>query len=138
VDYLFKVREVDNWGLQPAIFEQVNQQFGPCAVDRFASAHNALLPRFFSEFWTPNLAGVNAFTESWAGSLSYCFPPPRLVFRTIQHARECKARIILAVLDWPGQPWWPALVEQEGREWAPFVRRSLRLPRGPATLRPGR
>lgn len=137
-DYLSKVKEMDDFGLQPAVFTIVLRQFGPLSVDRFASAHNALLPAFFSEFWCPGSCGVNAFTASWSGPRSYCFPPPRLVMRTLQHARECQAEIVLVVLDWPGQVWWPLLVGSGGRTWAPFVRRSLRLPKGPATLRPGR
>jgi hypothetical protein len=137
-DYLSKVKELDDFGLQPSAFEFISQQFGPLTVDRFASAHNALLPQFFSEYWCPNSAGVNAFTADWSESRSYCFPPPRLVFRTVEHARECKADIVLAVLDWPGQPWWPLLVGSGGRTWASFVRRSLRLQKGTGTLRPGR
>jgi hypothetical protein len=137
-DYLSKVKELDDFGLQPPVFARVAEQFGPLAVDRFASAHNALLPVFFSEYWSPHSSGVNAFTDNWSSSRSYCFPPPRLVFRTIEHARECKADIVLVVLDWPGQPWWPVLVGSGGHTWAPFVKRSLRFPKGPCTLRPGR
>jgi hypothetical protein len=88
-DYLSKVKKMDDFGLQPEVFESVLRQFGPLSVDRFASAHNALLPAFFSEFWCPGSCGVNAFIESWSGPRSYCFPPPRLVMRTLQHAREC-------------------------------------------------
>jgi hypothetical protein len=98
-DYLSKVEEMDDFGLQPAVFRTVLKHFGPLDVDRFASAHNALLPIFFSEFWSPHSSGVNAFTEDWSVSRSFCFPPPRLVFRTIQHARECRSDIVLAVLD---------------------------------------
>jgi hypothetical protein len=82
-DYLSKVEEVDDFGLQPSMFEFVLREFGPLDVDRFTSPHNALLPVFFSEFWCVGTAGVNAFTTSWHGSNSYCFPPPRLVFRTL-------------------------------------------------------
>jgi hypothetical protein len=137
-DYLSKVVEMDDFGLQPEMFQFVVSEFGPLEVDLFASGHNALLPVFFSEFWCPGSAGVNAFTVSWHGSSSYCFPPPRLVFRTLQHARESRARIVLMVPDWKGQPWWPLLVCDGGAGWAPMVRKSRRLPAGPRTLRPGR
>jgi hypothetical protein len=137
-DYLSKVEEVDDFGLQPSMFEFVLREFRPLDVDRFASSHNAPLPVFFSEFWCVGTAGVNAFTTSWHSSNSYCFPPPRLVFRTLQHARESRARIVLVVLDWKGQPWWPLLVASGGSDWAPMIRRCRRLPAGPRTLRPGR
>lgn len=137
-DALSKLKDVDDFGLQPAVFAQIAAAFGPLHVDRFASAHNALLPAFWSELWTPGAAGANAFTVSWAGSRSYCFPPPRLVSRVLEHARESAAAIVLVVLDWPGQPWWPLLVCARGTRWAPFVRRALRFPAGSGTFRPGR
>jgi hypothetical protein len=62
-DYLFKVKELDDFGLQPSAFAQLVEQLGPLAVDRFASAHNDLLPVFFSEYWSPDSAGVNAFMD---------------------------------------------------------------------------
>jgi hypothetical protein len=75
-DYLSKVKEIDDFGLQPSVFEFVAKQFGPFSVDRFASSRNALLPRFFSEFRSPGSVGVNAFTESWHHGPSYWSPPP--------------------------------------------------------------
>jgi hypothetical protein len=138
-DYLSKVKEIDDFDLQPSVFKFVAKQFGPFSVDRFASSHNALLPRFFLKFWSHGSAGVNAFTVFWQNGRSYCFPPPpRLVMRTLEHAKECQAELALVVLDWPGQIRWPLLIGSRGQTWAPFVRRSLRLPKGPATLRPGR
>lgn len=137
-DFLSKVRDVDDFALQPGIFQQILRAFGPLSVDRFASSYNAQLPVFWSDLWSPHSAGANAFTVSWSGSRSYCFPPPRLVARVLEHALECSAEIVLVVLDWPGQPWWPLLVRDSGRAWAPFVRGALWFPPGPATFRSGR
>jgi hypothetical protein len=136
-DYLSKIVDIDDFSLHPAVFRQVQHTFGPLEVDRFASAHNAKLPVFVSEIWTPDAAGANAFTTSWSGCCNYCFPPPKLVFRTLKHAEECGADMVLMVLDWPGQPWWPLLVRNGGADWAPFVRRYLRFIGGPKTLCPG-
>jgi hypothetical protein len=137
-DYLSKVQEVDDFSLQPSVFASILRDFGPLEVNRFASAHNAQLPVFNSEYWCPKSAGVNAFTFSWTGSHNFCFPPPRLVFRMLQHARECQSRIVLVVLDWKSQPWWPLLVSHQGSEWAPSAGRFRRLSGGARTLRPGR
>lgn len=135
-DYLSKLVDYDDFGLQPAAFAHLLQQLGPFDIDCFASEHNALLPAFFSELWTPRARAANAFAQPWSGLRCYCFPPPKLVPRVLQHAFESRADIVLVVLDWPGQFWWPLL--RSGSGWAPFVRRSVRLPMGPATLRPGR
>ena len=137
-DFLSKVRDVDDFSLQPGIFQQILRAFSPLHIDRFASSYNAQLPIFWSDLWSPHSAGANAFTDSWAGLRNYCFPPPRLVARVLEHARECSAEIVLVVLDWPGQPWWPLLVRDRGRAWAPFVRHALWFPPGPSTFRSGR
>jgi hypothetical protein len=42
---------------------------------------------------------------------------------------------VLVVPDWKGQPWWPLLVRNDGRDWASFVGRFRRLPSGSGTLR---
>jgi hypothetical protein len=48
------------------------------------------------------------------------------------------ARIVLVVLDWKSQPWWPLLVSNGGRDWSAAVGRFCRLAGGARTLRPGR
>jgi hypothetical protein len=101
-DYLSKLKDLDDFGLQPAVFETICQQFGRPDVNRFASAHNALLLVFFFEEWCPGSSGVNAFTTNWSGSRSFCFPPPRLVAGVLEHARECRSSIVLVVLEWTG------------------------------------
>ena len=134
-DTLSKFTDYDDYGLQPAAFAHLMQQLGPLTVDCFASEHNALLPVFFSELWTPRARAANAFTVSWSGSRCYCFPPPRLVPRVLEHASECRSDIILVILDWPGQWWWPLLRSASGSAWAPFVRRFIEFPAGSSTLR---
>ncbi|GAQ87894.1 hypothetical protein KFL_003850140, partial [Klebsormidium nitens] len=134
-DYLSKLVDYDDFGLQPAAFSHLLQQLGPFDIDCFASEHNALLPAFFSELWTPRAHAANAFAQPWSGFRCYCFPPPKLIPRVLQHALESCTDIVLVVLDWPGQFWWPLL--RSGSGWAPFVRRSVRFPMGPATLRRG-
>ncbi|GAQ93576.1 hypothetical protein KFL_016690010 [Klebsormidium nitens] len=125
-DYLSKLVDYDDFGLQPAAFSRLVQQLGAVDIDCFASEHNALLPAFFSELWTPRARAANAFAQSWSGSRCYCFPPPKLIPRVLQHALECRSDIVLVVLDWPSQFWWPLL--RSGSAWAPFVCRSVRLP----------
>jgi hypothetical protein len=137
-DYLSKLKDVDDFGLQPEVFHEIVRRFGQLDVDRFASAHNALLPVFYSEVWSPHSAGANAFTASWSGVRNYCFSPPKVVARVLEHAQECRAEMVLMILDWLGQSWWPLLVRDPGSAWAPFVCRHLRLPGGPGTFRPGR
>lgn len=47
-DYLplFKIQDVDDFGISPDCFKLLSRAFGPFDVDCFASEHNAKLPRF--------------------------------------------------------------------------------------------
>lgn len=139
-DYLSKIRDVDDFGVSSPVFAQISTAFGPFSVDRFASPHKAKLARFDAFFWCPGVEGVNAFTQDWGGvGVSYCFPPPHLVPRTLQHARACSARIALVVLGWRSAPWWPLLCGSvvSGRGFAPFVRRHICFPQAREVLVPG-
>jgi hypothetical protein len=134
------IRDVDDFGVSSTAFAQISTAFGPFSVDRFASPHNAKLALFDAFFWCPGVEGVNAFTQDWGGAdVSYCFPPPHLVPRTLQHARACSARIALVVLGWRSAPWWPLLCGSvvSGRGFAPFVRRHLFFPQAREVLVPG-
>lgn len=139
-DYLSKIRDVDDFGLSAAAFAQVTSAFGPFSVDRFASSHNAKLPRIKAFFWCSGVEAVNAFSQDWGSDgVSFCFSPPHLVARTLQHARACRARIALVVLGWRSAPWWPLLCGSvaSGRGFAPFVVRQLFFPSARDVLVPG-
>jgi hypothetical protein len=138
-DYLSKIRDVDDFGLATPVFEYVQSLYGPFSVDRFASSHNAKLPRFDSFYWCPGAAACNIFSQDWGSSqISYCFPPPHLVARTLQHALACRARIVLIALGWRLAWWWPLLCgnSDSGGGFAPFVRRRLYFPASRAVLGP--
>ncbi|GAQ81226.1 reverse transcriptase [Klebsormidium nitens] len=140
-DYLSKVRDVDDFGLFAEAFAFVSARFGPFTVDRFASEHNAKLPRFDASYWCPGAAAANTFIQDWGGEeRNYCFPPPNLVAPTLRHARACRARMTLIVLSWRSAPWWPLLCGSvdSGRGFAPFVRQQLYFPAGREVLVPGR
>jgi hypothetical protein len=66
-DYLSKIRDVDDFGMSPAVFAQISAAFGPFSVDRFANSKNAKLPRFNAFFWCPGVEAVNAFSQAGVG-----------------------------------------------------------------------
>jgi hypothetical protein len=115
-DYMSKVQEVDDFSLQPSVLVSILRDFGPSDVDRFASAHNAQLPVFQSEYWCPEFVVVNAFTFSWTGFHSL-FPTAPLGFlHTSACARvpvpHCACRLGLEE---------PALVASAGQLSEPLV-----------------
>jgi hypothetical protein len=139
-DYLFKIRDVDDFGLAPSAFGYIQSLYGPFSVDRFASSHNAKLPPFDSFYWCPGASACNTFSQDWGGDyISYCFPPPHFVARTLQHALACRARIVLIALGWRSAWWWRLLCgsAEFGLGFATFVRRHLYFPASWAVLIPG-
>jgi hypothetical protein len=66
-DYLSRLSDIlvtDDWGITPEFFRILNNKFGPFTIDCFANAQNKKVDRFFSLFYVPGTAGVNAFTFS--------------------------------------------------------------------------
>ena len=119
-DDLSKRLESCDWMLNPQVFAQLQQLWGPFHIDLFASHTNHLLPRYYSFHHTPDCVGVNAFAYHW-GRSCWCNPPFAIIGRVLQHAALCGARMCMIVPFWPGSVWWPALVRDGGRLFRPFV-----------------
>ena len=80
-DYLSKVTDVDDWGIQPHIFQWVTTLWGPFTIDRFATWYNTKCNRFNSRFWNPGCEGINAFSLNWQGENNRVVPPPSQIVR---------------------------------------------------------
>ena len=50
-----------------SIFRDLDTQWGPHTVDRFASYYNTQFPQFNSQFWNPGSEAVDAFNSNWLG-----------------------------------------------------------------------
>jgi len=103
----------------PGTFQELDAQWGPHTVDRFASYYNKQLSRFNSRFWNPGSESVDAFTCDWALDNNWLCPPVYLIPRVIQHARNCRAQGTLIVPEWSSAPFWPMLFPRGNP--APFI-----------------
>jgi hypothetical protein len=59
-DKLSRHLDSDDWQLDPAVFHEMDTQFGPHAIDRFASALNTLPPRYNANWLDPSCEAVDA------------------------------------------------------------------------------
>ena len=82
-DYFSRIIDLDDWFLDPAIFAQLDAQWGPHSVDRFADSYNKQLDRFNSRCWNPGSDAVDAFTVDWSGENNWWCPPIALISRVI-------------------------------------------------------
>ena len=135
-DFLSRIVDHDDWFLDPAIFARIDAMWGPHTVDRFASFHNAQLPRFNSRCWNPGSEAVDAFTVNWGGQNNWWCPPIGLIPRVIRHAQVCAAVGTLVVPCWPSAPFWPLLCPGNG-QFAPFVIDFWDLPQVESLFLPG-
>jgi hypothetical protein len=50
----------DDWQLDPSVFHEMDTQFGPHTIDRFASALNTLFPRYNATWLDPSCEAVES------------------------------------------------------------------------------
>ena len=87
--------------------------FGGCRWG--ATSHNVqplLAPnncRYCSAFYEPESECVDAFSVDWANEINWCFPPYRLIGRTILHLLDCGAQGTLIAPYWAHGAFWPLL-----------------------------
>ena len=103
-------RDRTDWKLSPAVFNKINQIFGPLEVDLFASRLTYQLPRYFSWRPDPSAEATDAFQHDWAPLKGFANPPWCLIGRVLNQVMIQKAQVILVAPIWKGQPWYPVLL----------------------------
>ena len=99
-EYISRIQDFDDWKINPQLFASIDRLWGPHFVDCFAHIDNTQLPIFYSRFWCPDAAEVDAFTVNWAGTINWWVPPVHQVGRTVKHTKECKAVVSLLISMW--------------------------------------
>ena len=112
-DEVSKYTDYDDWKISESFFQEMDEEWGPFTIDRFANFKNTKTKRFNSLFWNPTCEAVNAFTQDWSQENNWLVPPIYLISKAILHAKACKAKGALIVPLWQSAPYWPIL--QKGR-----------------------
>ena len=99
------------WSLDPSTFELITKKLGQPEIDLFASYSNAKVACYYSWKPDPGAAHVDAFTVSWRGPLTYCFPPFSLLGRCLQKIAMDQAECIVLIPNWPTQPYYSKVME---------------------------
>lgn len=84
---------------------------GRNTVDRFASQHNAHLPRYNSEYADPAAEAVNAMSQDWSAEDNWVHPPVQLLPDVAQKLREQPSAATVVCPYWPGAAWFRDLRE---------------------------
>lgn len=99
-----------DWMLDRKMFQSI-ANICPVEVDLFATMWNAQLPSFVSWRPQPSSIATNALSLSWKNGSYYAFPPFSLILKCLEKIRREEATIIFVCPVWPGQPWFPILLE---------------------------
>ena len=111
-DYLSKIVDYDDWELAPEFFRQLDELWDPFTVDCFATHYNRKVPKYFSRFWNPGTAGVDAFFQNWEHENCLVVPPVVFLSKVLVFMFRCNARGTSVVPYWPSSPFWPLLVHK--------------------------
>ena len=72
-------------------------------------------PRFYSLFYWPNSAGVDALTHDWSGENLLLVPPVNAIGKVLHHLKTCRAKGVLVAPKWPSSYFWPLLLNELAR-----------------------
>ena len=88
----------------------LSAMWGPCQVDRFASALCHQLNRYDSRYYNPGAESVDTMSANWSMSTNFWNPPFALLDRVVDKIIQENARGILITPDWRHRPWYRKLV----------------------------
>ena len=107
-DLWSRVTDFNNWGVRAEWFVKICSTFNlNPTVDRFADFRNKKVKRYNSRFYHSGAEATDAFSQDWGEDVNWVVPPLYLVNRALEHARFCKAIIILVTPLWKSTVFWP-------------------------------
>jgi hypothetical protein len=112
-DFASRLAAPRDYRVRRAVFDRVQEEWGACTIDAFASAATAMLPRFWTAVPVPGAAGTDAFSQPWAGERVWAHPPPSLLLELWQLLRleERTAEVLVCAPYWPTAAWFAPLLE---------------------------
>jgi len=110
-DALSKSIDYEDYSVTEQFFDKVCSDFSlRPEIDCFATDWNAKVPAFFSAMYCPNTHGVNCFNYDWSVyTVCWLFPPPRLILKTFNYLKNCKAAGLLLTPEWRNSAFFPVL-----------------------------
>jgi hypothetical protein len=117
-----KSLDSDNWSIHSQDFAMLALEFGPFTVDLFADDTNHKVGKFYSEFFTPLAAGVDALAHDWSNEHCWVCPPVKLLIKVIRKIRQQSCSGVLIAPEWHTGKFWPFIMKADGHPVSPFKR----------------
>ena len=71
IDFISKISDYDDWMIDLLIFAELDREWEPHDVDRFADIHNKQLEHFNLRYWNPSSEAVDSFTCDWSREINW-------------------------------------------------------------------
>ena len=126
------------WMLNTEVFQLVQNIFGNCDIDLFASKDNHQLSKYVSYLPDKSSEAVDAFSISWTNLKSYIFCPFSVLTQVLCKIERDNAEAIVVAPIWPTQTWFPKLLHLICRDSYILPKRKdlLVLPKNPELQHP--
>ena len=121
---------LDDWMLNPDVFQELDARWGSHTVDRFADLYNCQIQRFNPHHWCLGLEAVDTFTCDWGVDNNWWCPPLYPIPRLLKHAEATRVQGTLVVPQWPSAPFWPLFFPDESHS-AECIQQIFELPKRP-------
>ncbi|XP_074624357.1 uncharacterized protein LOC141882292 [Acropora palmata] len=104
------LKESTEWSLSQENFNAIQERWGKCDIDLFASRLNFKVPQYVSWRPDPGAQFINALLMNWKPHYFYAFPPFSLLATCLQEIEQDQSTGILIVPMWTTQPWFTLLL----------------------------
>ena len=126
-DDISKFIDYDDYMINDAVFDALDDLWGPHTCDRFACSYNAKIQWFNSRFYQPGSSGVNAAVNALSHHNIWLCPPVYLTCKVIKDMELYSAQETLIVPLWKSVHFWPIMCS-DGFHWSTFVHGWVILP----------
>ena len=111
-DFFSRLARPRDYTIQLSCLEQVQEWWGRCTVDAFASAATWQMQRWWAERPSDGAEAVDAFAQDWRGERVWAHPPPFMLPQLAQLLRAVpQAEALVCAPYWPGEAWYADLQE---------------------------
>jgi len=129
-DELSKQKDTDNWSIDEASFQELNEQF-KFDIDLFADKVNRKTTKFFSLYFDKDSSGIDAFSMAWdhLGMIWAC-PPVKDLIRFHQRVEKSRAKGVLIIPKWLTSSYIHFFINKDSeakspyrliKEWNPYI-----------------
>ena len=102
---------INNWRLNPKIFNQINKVTGPIMLDLFADRWSAQVPSYVSWDMDPIAVSTDAFLTNFGENKKLMHFPNFAWWRDASPKFRGRREIVIIIPSWQTQPYYPLLLQ---------------------------